>query len=92
MTIDKAQSWWENAKVDLLLRRGESGRKLLEIAGDVGYSPYLLRRAVERITPVLRRWVSEGIAPPWAEKLLAQCKQYKPILAVVPPIGDEVGI
>jgi hypothetical protein len=90
MTIDRAQSWWDKTKVDLRLRRGESGRKLLEIAGEVGYSPYRLRRALERILPVLKRWVCEDQAPAWAERLLRQCKQFLPVVAVVPPLGDEM--
>ena len=92
MTIDRAQAWWENTRADLLLRRGESGRQLLELVGDVGYSPYRLRRAVERITPLLSRWVSEDVAPSWAEKLLKQCKQHLLVLEVVPPVGNEVEI
>jgi hypothetical protein len=89
MTIDKAQSWWESTKADLRLRRGESGRKLLEIAGHVGYSPYRLRRALEKMKPYLERWVAEGLAPAWAERLLRQVKRKLPVLEVVPPLEGE---
>ena len=90
MTIDKAQAWWDKTKADLRLRRGESGRKLLDIAGEVGYSPYRLRRALERMKPVLKRWVVEDHAPAWAERLLRQVKSYLPVLEVVPPVGGEL--
>ena len=89
MTIDRAQAWWENTKADLRLRRGESGRQLLEIAGHVGYSPYRLRRALERMQPVLKRWVAEDIAPTWAERLLRQVRQKLSVLEVVPPLEGE---
>jgi hypothetical protein len=92
MTIDKAQAWWDKTKVDLRLRRGESGRQLLALAGEVGYSPYRLRRALERIKPVLERWVHEDQAPPWAERLFRQCKQFGSVLEVVPPVGSEIEV
>jgi hypothetical protein len=92
MTIDKAQAWWDKTKADLRLRRGESGRKLLDLAGEVGYSPYRLRRALERITPVLQRWVTEDQAPAWAERLHRQCKQFLSVVECVPPMGDEMGV
>jgi len=90
MTIDRAQAWWDKTKADLRLRRGESGRRLLDLAGEVGYSPYRLRRALERLTPVLQRWVCEDQAPTWAGRLLRQCKQFLPVLEIVPPMGDEL--
>lgn len=90
MTIDRAQAWWDKTRVDLRLRRGESGRKLLDIAGEVGYSPYRLRRALERIKPVLTRWVNEDQVPSWAERLLRQVKQFLSVVECVPPMGDEL--
>lgn len=92
MTIDKAQAWWESTTVDLKLRRGQSGQRLLEIAGDVGYSPYRLRRAVERVVPVLKTWIAEGNAPKWAEKLLRECRRHYDVLELVPPLGDEIEV
>jgi len=93
VTIDKAQAWWDKTRADLCLRRGESGRRLLDLAGDVGYSPYRLRRALERIASVLKDWVLEESCPAWADRLLAQCRKYLGVLQCVPPIGDEcVGI
>lgn len=92
MTIEKAQAWWESVAADLKLRRGQSGLRLLEMAGDVGYSPYKLRRAVERIMPRLRRWISEGNAPAWAEKLFKQCRRHYDVLELVPPLGDEIEV
>ena len=89
MTIDKAQAWWESTRADLRMRRGESGRQLLEIAGNVGYSPYRLRRALEKMKPVLKRWIAEGIAPDWAERLLRQIRRKLPVLEVVPPLEGE---
>ncbi len=91
MLVDSAQLWWDSVSADLRLRRGESGRRLLEMAGEVGFSPYNLRRAVERIMPALESWYQEGVAPGWAEKLYRQCKRWAPVLAMVPPLGDEVG-
>jgi len=89
MTIDRVQVWWDNTQADLRLRRGESGRQLLEIVGHVGYSPYRLRRALEKMKPVLERWIAEGIAPTWAERLLRQIRRKLPILEVVPPLEGE---
>jgi len=92
MTIDKAQAWWESTQVDLKLRRGQSGLRLLGIAGDVGYSPYTLRRAVERVMPVLKRWIVDSQAPKWAEKLLRECRRHYDVLELVPPLGDEIEV
>lgn len=92
MTVDRAQAWWESTTVDLKLRRGQSGLRLLEIAGSVGYSPYKLRRAVERIMPVLKRWIVDDQAPAWAEKLLRECRRHYEALEVVPPLGDEIEV
>lgn len=90
MTIDRAQAWWDKTRVDLRLRRGESGHRLLDIAGDVGYSPYRLRRALERIMPVLKRWVLEESSPDWASRLLRQCRRYLAVVECVPPLSSEV--
>lgn len=92
MTIDRAQAWWESASVDLKLRRGQSGLRLLEIAGDVGYSPYKLRRAVEKILPVLNRWIADDNAPEWARKLRKECRRHYESLELVPPLGDEIEV
>lgn len=90
MTIDRAQVWWESTKVDLMLRRGQNGQRLLEIAGDVGFSPYKLRRAVERLMPLLKRWTEDGGAPQWASKLLRECRRHYDSLELAPPLGAEV--
>lgn len=92
MTIERAQAWWESVSIDLKLRRGQSGLRLLEMVGDVGYSPYKLRRAVEKIMPRLRCWISEGNAPKWAEKLYRECRRHYDVLELVPPLGDEIEV
>lgn len=60
------------------------------MAGEIGFSPYRLRRAVEAITPVLGAWLLEESAPEWVSRLHRQCKRYLPVLETVPPLPDEV--
>jgi len=62
----------------------------LDLAGPVGYSPYRLRCALEKMIPVLKDWVLEEAAPGWAERLLRQCKRYLTVVECVPPVGSEV--
>jgi hypothetical protein len=90
VSVDAAHAWWDRVEIDLKLRRGQSGARLLERAGRVGDSPYRLRLAVERIVSILHEWALSGEPPGWATKLLREAKRYREVLREVPPIGDEV--
>lgn len=82
-SIDGAQRWWDSVAADLKLRRGQSGKRLLEIAGDVGDSPQKLLAAVERLQVVLGDWVNEGQAPLWAVRIHRMAKRHIAVLRLV---------
>lgn len=87
--IEKTQAWWARTESELRLHRGQSGKSLLKITGAVGSSPYLLRRALEKLERALKGWIEEQLAPEWAIKLHKQASKHLLVLHFVPPVGDE---
>ena len=90
MDIDAVHAWWDRVEVDLKLRRGQTGARLLEVVGHVGHSPYRLRRAVEKLVGVLKRWTASEEVPKWAKRLLREARARVEVLEDVPPLGDEL--
>ena len=90
MNIDAAHAWWDRVRVDLKLRRGQTGARLLEVVGRVGHSPYRLRRGVERLIGVLESWRTSSELPTWARKLLREARLHRESLIDVPPLEGEL--
>jgi len=88
--IDSVHSWWDRVEVDLKLRRGQTGARLLEAVGSVGHSPYKLRRVVEKLVLILQRWSASEDVPKWAQRLLREARARAVVLEDVPPLGDEL--